>query len=149
MGDTVVTEASEAAVTGNMTAEDGSSVELVQLQGEGGDTATVLPGSFQTLELGEGDEGTASAVSIIQQMMEQGALDNMQQVTLQTADGESLVALNPETIVVQQQDGQEVVLSGGGAASYVIHYVQPEDMEHVPAEQLEQEIASVDVAFAE
>ncbi|XP_064466718.1 zinc finger protein ZFAT-like isoform X2 [Ornithodoros turicata] len=149
MGDTVVTEASEAVVAGNMTVEDGSSVELVQLQGAGESTATVLPGSFQTLQLGEGDDGTASAVSIIQQIMEQGALDNMQQVTLQTADGESLVALNPETIVVQQQDGQEVVLSGGGEASYVIQYVQPEDMEDVPAEELVQEIAAVDVAVAE
>uniref|UniRef100_A0A147BDQ0 C2H2-type domain-containing protein n=1 Tax=Ixodes ricinus TaxID=34613 RepID=A0A147BDQ0_IXORI len=88
-------------------------VELVQ-------EATILsPGSLQGL----GEEEDGAAVSLIQQMMEQGALDAGQPV--------SLVAVE-DTILVR--DAQGLVLGGPGQASYVIHYVSAGDDELVEQE---------------
>lgn len=63
------------------------------------------------------------------------------QVTLQTLDGESLVAVNRETIIVRE-DGRELVLEGPGETSYVIQYVQEASLqEDDQVEQVTVEVA--------
>ncbi|XP_077502473.1 uncharacterized protein LOC144113334 isoform X2 [Amblyomma americanum] len=86
------------------------------------------------------EEGT---VSLIQQMVEQGTLAAGQEVTLQALDAEGLLTtLNPEAIIVREQDGQPLLL--GTQGSYLIHYVQqdPDGMvlQQGPHEQVQQEI---------
>ncbi|XP_064610516.1 zinc finger protein ZFAT-like isoform X2 [Liolophura sinensis] len=78
------------------------------------------------------DEKTASAVNILQQiidMSQQGAF-GQQQITVQAEDGQML-DVDPETIIVQQ--AEEVVMSSDGTPlevdqQYVIQYVTPEDI---------------------
>ncbi|XP_022248683.1 zinc finger protein ZFAT-like isoform X1 [Limulus polyphemus] len=69
---------------------------------------------------GELDERTASALHIIQQVFQQGALNS--HVTVEAVDGENLVTLNPDTIIVQNGDG-ELVFNGDTGGQYVIQYV--------------------------
>ncbi|XP_046329352.2 zinc finger protein ZFAT-like isoform X1 [Haliotis rufescens] len=86
------------------------------------------------------DEKTASAVNLLQQiidMSQQGAFGQQQQITVQAEDGQ-MVAVNPETIIVQQ-DGEEVLLTDANAGveggQYVIQYVSPDmHLDNIPLE---------------
>ncbi|KAL8564633.1 hypothetical protein ACOMHN_032189 [Nucella lapillus] len=92
------------------------------------------------------DEKTVSAVSLLQQIMtmqSQGAL-GQQEIKVMSEDGQ-LLSVNPETIIVQQQDGQQVFVTNNdqgleNAGQYIIQYVTPDDpsadpsMEGVPME---------------
>ncbi|XP_067136935.1 zinc finger protein ZFAT-like isoform X2 [Centruroides vittatus] len=99
-------------------------IEMIELQ-DNNIANSVISTTLQGVQLanlteGEMDEKTVSAVNLIQQIIEQGALES--QVTLHSVDGQSLVAVNPGTIIVQ--DGQELVLNGTNLdEQYVIQYV--------------------------
>ena len=65
-------------------------------------------------------------------LVSQGAFTGQQQITVQSEDGQSYVAVNPDTIIVQDSD--ELVIAGDGQEGeqqYVIQYVTqppaPED----------------------
>lgn len=98
-------------------------IEMIELQDS--NNANSVISTFQGVQLtniedGEMDEKTANAVNLIQQIIEQGAIEP--QVTLHSVDGQSLVAVNPGAIIVQ--DGQELVLNGTNLdEQYVIQYV--------------------------
>nr|KAG5708031.1 hypothetical protein BaRGS_025169 [Batillaria attramentaria] len=109
--------------------------------------ASVLtPGVTQTVTSTELDEKTASAVTLLQQiidMQQQGAF-GQQEIKVLSEDGQ-MVAVNPETIIVQQAGHQVLVTNSEdgveGAGQYVIQYVAPGDdpgadpsMEGVPME---------------
>lgn len=89
------------------------------------------------------EETEEEAVSLIQHMVEQGALTAGQEVTLQTLDADGLLTtLSPEAIIVREQDGQPVLL--GTQGSYLIQYVQQEPdglvLQQGPHQQVQQEI---------
>uniref|UniRef100_A0A224Z602 Zinc finger protein zfat n=1 Tax=Rhipicephalus zambeziensis TaxID=60191 RepID=A0A224Z602_9ACAR len=89
------------------------------------------------------EETEEGAVSLIQHMVEQGALAAGQEVTLQTLDADGLLTtLSPEAIIVREQDGQPLLL--GTQGSYLIQYVQQEPdglvLQQGPHEQVQQEI---------
>lgn len=129
-------ELSVEEVSGDMLAmETASSQEEVALDAgvELVQEATILsPDSLQ------GEEEDGAAVSLIQQMMEQGTLDASQPVTLRTLDGQSLLAVSPEdTVLVREAEG----LLLGGQASYVIHYLGSGDGSEVAHVEQEVEVA--------
>ncbi|GAB1603206.1 zinc finger protein ZFAT-like isoform X1 [Argonauta hians] len=77
------------------------------------------------------DEKTASAVNILQHiidMSQQGAF-GQQQITVQSESGQ-MVTVNPDTIIVQEE-GQEVLVSDANQElagnQFVIQYVTPQD----------------------
>lgn len=89
------------------------------------------------------EETEEEAVSLIQHMVEQGALTAGQEVTLQTLDADGLLTtLSPEAIIVREQDGQPLLL--GTQGSYLIQYVQQEPdgvvLQQGPHQQVQQEI---------
>lgn len=89
------------------------------------------------------EETEEGAVSLIQQMVEQGTLAAGQEVTLQTLDADGLLTtLSPEAIIVREQDGQPLLL--GTQGSYLIQYVQQEPdgvvLQQGPHQQVQQEI---------
>lgn len=115
-----------AEVTRIVSADGGEQVQVVHvtdpfISSEEQDAGSALQ-SLQYSGVAQGDEmdeKTASAVNILQQiidMSQQGAFGQQQQITVQTAAGtEGLVAVNPETIIVQQE-GEEIVVSTTGAS---------------------------------
>ncbi|PVD20845.1 hypothetical protein C0Q70_19006 [Pomacea canaliculata] len=130
-----------------------SEVEVLQCSeeasvgtGEVMEPGTMLSPAFsQTVTSSELDEKTASAVTLLQQiitMQQQGAF-GQQEIKVLSEDGQ-MVAVNPETIIVQQHGEQVLVTNGDDgeeAGQYVIQYVSPSDdptadpsMEGVPME---------------
>lgn len=72
------------------------------------------------------DEKTASAVNILQQIIglsQNGSLTGTQQI-----DGTSVLQMNPDTIIVQQDDGSQMYVSADNTTEidgnqYVIQYI--------------------------
>ena len=65
-----------------------------------------------------------SVLTAVLQPLIQGAFGGQQQITVQSEDGRSYVAVHPDTIIVQ--DSEELVISGDGQEGeqqYVIQYV--------------------------
>ncbi|XP_070205765.1 zinc finger protein ZFAT-like [Littorina saxatilis] len=132
-----------------------SEVEVVQCAEEQAVTETteimeqesvLTSGVRETVNSADLDEKTASAVTLLQQiinMQSQGAF-GQQEIKVMSEDGQ-LVTVNPETIIVQQHDGQQVLVTNADGhadhGQYVIQYIAPDDdpnavpsMEGVPME---------------
>ncbi|XP_076470431.1 zinc finger protein ZFAT-like isoform X2 [Babylonia areolata] len=108
--------------------------------------ATTVMAPSETVSSADLDEKTVSAVNLLQQiitMQSQGAF-GQQEIKVMSEDGQ-LLSVNPETIIVQQQDGQQVLVTNNeqgleNTGQYIIQYVAPDDptadpsMEGVPME---------------
>lgn len=95
------------------------------------------------------DEKTASAVNILQHiidMSQQGAF-GQQQITVQSESGQ-MVTVNPETIIVQEE-GQEVLVADGSqdlsGNQYVIQYVTAPDGVQIASADMPIEVHTTDI----
>ncbi|XP_012940881.1 zinc finger protein ZFAT [Aplysia californica] len=89
----------------------------------------VSAGDLQTSGPSDASKPSVSAVSLIQQLLGMSQGDN--QVRVVSEDGEPF-ELSPETIIVQQQDGQLLLTNEAAGAmaggQYVIQYYNPGEM---------------------
>ncbi|XP_050398943.1 zinc finger protein ZFAT isoform X1 [Patella vulgata] len=124
-------------------------VQVVQYVDEGQEQSEITTTELTQIEEiqeqsveteGQLDEKTVSAVSLLQQIIDmsnQGAF-NQQHLTVLNEEGQ-MVAVNPDTIIVQE-DGQEVLVSDGNTeldgSQYVIQYVSQQDaqLDGIPEE---------------
>ncbi|XP_029647572.1 zinc finger protein ZFAT isoform X2 [Octopus sinensis] len=95
------------------------------------------------------DEKTASAVNILQHiidMSQQGAF-GQQQITVQSENGQ-MVTVNPDTIIVQEE-GQEVLVSDANQElagnQFVIQYVTPQETSQIAAGETTLDVQSTDL----
>ncbi|ESO82758.1 hypothetical protein LOTGIDRAFT_211381 [Lottia gigantea] len=122
----------------NLEAMEMSEVQVVQYVDENPVQQEVVDSSQSTVtdlqqQTVEEDEKTVSAVSLLQQIMNMsypGAYNQQQQqVTLVNEDGQ-MVAVNPDTIIVQE-NGEEVLVTDSNSQfdgnQYVIQYVSQQD----------------------
>lgn len=106
-----------------------SEVQVVQVEESGQQHVAmeVAEGTeSQIVTDGTLDEKTASAVNILQQII--GLSQNGGFPVTQNEDGTSILQVNPETIIVQQQDGSQMYVSAENTTDlegnqYVIQYI--------------------------